>query len=64
MKGAEARVPDVEHKAFCRLPPPPAGAKRCKYYNLSCGCVVDNCHFKHVCWTCGKNHKWVDQHFR
>ena len=51
----------MEHKAFCKLPRP--STKRCKYYNLSCGCLVEKCTFPHVCFQCGKNHKWVDVHY-
>jgi hypothetical protein len=39
--------------------------KRCKFFNLSCGCSFGNeCKKDHVCWQCGGDHKWVDKHFR
>ena len=61
--GSRPRVPEKEWKALHAK-----AAKRariCKWFNLSCGCVNDQCKFDHVCWECGAtDHAWVDRHFR
>ena len=35
----------------------------CRFYNHSCGCTREGCSFKHVCWVCGGQHRWIDRHF-
>ena len=61
---AKPKVPPEEWKALHLVKAPPAGSKRCKFFNLSCGCSMDKCNYNHVCWQCGGPHKWVDKHFR
>jgi hypothetical protein len=59
----ESRIPPKEFAAFSKVRTPPSEDRRCRFFNLSCGCQREGCTFNHVCWQCGSKHKWVDQHF-
>ena len=36
--------------------------KSCSFWNLGSCKFGNDCSFKHVCWKCGGDPKWVNQH--
>ena len=60
LKG-EKRVSSDEWAAISRVKV--HGKNVCKLWNLSCGCKVSPCKFKHECWECGRPHTWYSRHF-
>ena len=57
---SKRRVPEKEWASLKRSK---ATAGLCLFYNTSVGCTYgDACKLKHVCWSCGGAHRWVDAH--
>ena len=36
----------------------------CRFWNSSCGCQNKACVFRHVCLVCGRDHRWIDRHYK
>ena len=41
--------------------PHPLMPGTCMFWNVHT-CKAKKCNFKHICWVCGKNHTWADNH--
>ena len=63
-RSSRLRCPPAEWKAFSKEPIPKE--KRCKWWNLSCGCTSGSeCRYPHACWVCGsRSHRWIARHVR
>ena len=59
----QLRVAENEWAAIGKTKVVP-GRRVCKFWNLSCGCKFENdCKDRHICYSCGGDHKWCDRHF-
>ena len=55
------KVPEAEWKAMIAA----KGDKdACRFWNRSCGCQNKACVFRHVCLACGRDHRWIDRHYK
>ena len=55
------KVPEAEWKAMIAA----KGDKdACRFWNSSCGCQNKACVFSHVCLACGRDHRWIDRHYK
>ena len=57
-------VPEKEWSQLSFVNVPIQAARRCKFFNTSVGCRVQNCKRMHLCFLCGGAHPWADVHFK
>ena len=55
------KVPEAEWKAMIAAK---ADKDACRFWNSSCGCQNKACVFRHVCLACGRDHCWIDRHYK
>ena len=60
---AGRRAPSPEWRALAKVKK--HSSNPCKFFNLTTGCQVNDCKFKHVCWQCGStSHRWCGAHYK
>ena len=57
-------VPEKEWSQLSFVNVPIQAARRCKFFNTSVGCRVQNCKRMHLCILCGGAHPWAVVHFK